>query len=342
MHDLELLLQKNFVLYMRKLFFFFFVFIWINTYSQDPVFTQFYNVPEALNPAFAGGGGGSEIGILNRTQWPGLDYSLNSQFFFFDNYIDKYNSGIELTILNQLETVTRYNFTQINLNYSYHVKLSKDWNFHPAISVGLGNKDYAFNSLLLEDQIIIDKGIINFDSSDPFLTNSNAKFLDIGAGFLIFNDYLWFGGSYKHLNEPNASFQDDGENIIEGFLSIHGGYRIPFTKFYSNTEYNLFINFNYMKQSDYDRIDIGSKMQINDFTFGAFATLAPTSVQSKSHKLTSINFITNLDYRRFSFGYSYDLNVSSLQKTKGVFEISVSYKFDSIFGKDKFIPCGCK
>lgn len=311
-------------------------------FSQDPVFTQFYNIPEALNPAFAGGSGGSEIGILNRTQWPGLDYSLNSQFFFFDNYIERYNSGIEITVLNQLETVTRYNFTQINLNYSYHVQLNRDWFFYPAISVGMGNKDYAFNNLVLEDQIIISKGIINVDSSDPFLLNKNARFLDIGAGFLVFNEYIWFGASYKHLNRPNASFQDDGENILDGFLSVHGGYKIPFSNMYSNNEYNIYLNFNYMRQADYDRVDIGTKMEINEFTFGAFATLAPTSVQSKSHKLTSVNFITNFDYKQFSFGYSYDLNVSSLLETKGVFELSVSYKFDSLFGNGNAIPCGCK
>ena len=74
-----------------------------------------------------------------------------------------------------------------------------------------------------------------------------------------------------------------------------------------------------MNQNEYDRLDIGSKFQINDFTIGAFGTLAPTSVQNDSHKLTSVNFITNFDYRQFSFGYSYDLNISSLQKTKGVF-----------------------
>ena len=324
--------------------FFFLLLLCLNiSFSQDPVFTQFYNIPESMNPAFAGGSGGSEIGILNRTQWPGLDYSLNSQFFFFDNYIDRYNSGIELTILNQLETVTRYNFTQINLNYSYHVQLSRDWYFYPAISIGMGNKDFAFQNLVLEDQILITQGIINVNSSDLFLLNNgNAKFLDIGAGFLVFNENLWFGGSYKHINKPNISFKDDGENILDGFLSIHGGYKIPFSRMYSNKEYNLYVNLNYMRQSNYDRVDVGTKMQINDFTFGVFGTLAPTSVQSNSHKLTSVNFITNLDYRQFSFGYSYDYNLSSLANTKGVFELSVTYKFDSVFGKDNFIPCGCK
>ena len=330
---------KN-VNYMKKFIFLIILSIHIG-FSQDPVFTQFYNIPESMNPAFAGGGGGSEIGVLNRTQWPGLDYSLNSQFFYFDNYIESYNSGLELTILNQVETVTRYNYTQISLNYSYRVQLNNEWFFIPGLSVGFGNKDYAFNNLVLEDQILINSGIINFDSKDPFLLNESKSILDIGAGFIIFNENIWFGGSFKHLNTPDISFESDGEVKLKPFISIHGGYKLPLNQRFSRSEMNLYINFNYMNQNEYDRLDIGSKFQINDFTIGAFGTLAPTSVQNDSHKLTSVNFITNLDYRQFSFGYSYDLNTSSLRKTKGVFEISVSYKFDSLFN-DNPIPCGCK
>ena len=328
---------------MRIFFSYLILLIGMNSYSQDPVFTQFYNIPEALNPGFAGASFGSEIGVLNRTQWPGLDYSLNSQFFYFDNYIERYNSGLMLTVLNQHETETRYNFTQINLNYSYHVQLSNEWFFYPAISVGLGNKDFAFTNLLFGDQIIINKGIIRVDSADPMLLNNSRKFLDIGAGFLVFNDNMWFGASVKHLNNPNTSFQAEGRSFLSKFLSVHGGYKLPLNARYSNNDYNVYFDLNYMKQGThgFDRLDIGSRFEINEFIFGVFGTLAPTSVTNKSHKLTSINFITNFDYRRFSFGYSYDLNLSSLLKTKGVFEISVSYKFDSVFGKGT-VPCGCK
>jgi len=207
--------------------------------------------------------------------------------------------------------------------------------------VGLGNKDYSFNNLVLGDQILINQGIITMDSSDPFVLNSNKKFLDIGAGFLVFNSDVWFGASYKHLNKPNTSFEDQGENLLHGFLSIHGGYEFePFKPRYS--VFKTHLNFNYMRQNDYDRIDIGTRFQINDFTFGALATFAPTSVTDKSHKLSSVNFVTNLDYNKFRFGYSYDLNVSSLLKTKGVFEISVSYIFDSGSGNNNAVPCGCR
>ena len=70
-----------------------------NLKSQDPIFTQFYNVPEYLNPSFTGGGEGSQIGIINRTQWFGLNYGLNSQFFYFDGYLENINPPRECNSL---------------------------------------------------------------------------------------------------------------------------------------------------------------------------------------------------------------------------------------------------
>ncbi len=314
-----------------------------NLKSQDPIFTQFYNVPEYLNPSFTGGGEGSQIGIINRTQWFGLNYGLNSQFFYFDGYLENINSGIGLSILNHHESVTRYNFTQINLNYSYQVQISNDWFFFPSLSVGFGFKDYSFKNLLLEDQILISQGIININTDDPSLFYDNVSFFDASAGFLIFNDNLWFGGTMKHLTSPNISFQNEGGQVkLEKFFSIHGGYKFPMRTRYARDDFNLYFNFNFMKQSSFDRLDIGSLVEFNAISLGAFASITPTDITGNSHRFTSINLLANIDLRRFTFGYSYDLNISSLKNTKGIFEISISYDFDSIFGNDNSIPCGCK
>ena len=194
---------------MKKLLFVF-LFFSFKIFSQDPVFTQFYNVPEYINPSFTGASGGTNISVLNRTQWFGLNYGLNSQFFSIDGFSEKMNSGLGLSIMNHQESTTRYNFTQMNFNYSYQVKLNRDWGFYPSISAGFGVKDYAFDNLLLEDQILIYQGIINVNSNDPFLTNDSVSFFDMSAGFLVFNDRLWFGANLKHLTNPNISFDNEG------------------------------------------------------------------------------------------------------------------------------------
>ena len=102
---------------------------------------------------------------------------------------------------------------------SYQVKLNRDWGFYPSISAGFGVKDYAFDNLLLEDQILIYQGIINVNSNDPFLTNDSVSFFDMSAGFLVFNDRLWFGANLKHLTNPNISFDNEGGKVkLKSFL----------------------------------------------------------------------------------------------------------------------------
>lgn len=328
---------------MKKFLIFLMFFLLNKSFSQDPIFTQFYNVPEYLNPSFTGGGEGSQIGIINRSQWFGLNYGLNSQFFYFDGYLENINSGLGISLLNHHESVTRYNFTQVNLNYSFHVQLSDGWFFYPSISAGFGIKDYAFDNLLLEDQILISQGIINVNTNDPFLFNESVSFFDTSAGLIIFNENCWFGGTMKHVTSPNISFESEGGQVkLDKFYSIHGGYKWPLRTRYVRDDFNLYFNMNYMRQSKFDRLDIGTMIEFNAISLGATGAIMPTNISGSSHKLTSINLLANIDYRRFRFGYSYDLNISSLQNTKGVFEISISYMFDSIFSKGGPIPCGCK
>ena len=165
----------------------------------------------------------------------------------------------------------------------------------------------------------------------------------MSAGFLVFNVRLWFGANLKHLTNPNISFDNEGGQVkLKSFLSVHGGYKIPLKTRYKREKFNLYFNMNYMRQANFDRLDVGSLVKYNGISLGVFGAFAPTSLDSKSHKLTSLNFVTNMDYKRFTFGYSYDYNLSSLIDTKGIFEISVSYQFDSIFGDNSSIPCGCK
>ena len=229
---------------MKRFFFLIIIFFSAKSLAQDPVFTQFYNIPDYLNPSFTGFSKGTKVGIINRTHWFGLNYGLNSQFFFIDNYFgNDAETGIALglNVMNHHESVTRYNFTQVNLNYAHHLKISNEWYFNPSLTVGIGVKDYSFD-YLLEDQILIFQGIINANSNDPVLLNDSLSFFDMSAGFLIFNENLWFGGSIKHLTTPNISFQNEGGQVkLEQFLSIHGGYKIPFNTRYARDDFNLYL-----------------------------------------------------------------------------------------------------
>ena len=321
---------------MRKFLLLIVVLIYFEGFSQDPIHTQFFMVPETLSSSFTGAKQSTRAGIIHRTQWPGLNFSINTQFAFVDNWFEEVRSGIGVSVLNHKETTTRYNFTQVNLNYAYQFPITDDWNVRPSISVGYGSKNFGFQNLVLEDQINIFSGIINANSIDPISLIESVRFIDFSTSVLFNSENSWVGMTLKHLNKPNISMELDGQESLEMFFSIHASLYLPFGKYrnYRNSN-KLYLLANAMQQGPYNRFDLGTKYQMERFSFGLLAATNPIKSDQNSHFLTSINAFVGMDWEGFRFGYSYDFNVTEIGRTGGVYELSISYDFlnnDNCFG----------
>lgn len=295
--------------------------------AQDPVFTQYFLVPESLNPGFSGFEDSSYMGLIHRTQWPNLDLRVDTDYVFFNSWIENVG-GIGVSILNQHENSTNYNHFQGNVNFAYHVKLANDWYFRPGIEVGFGTKSFNFSNLVLADQININSGTISSSSSDPFAlnANNNVSFFDFSTGFVFDkkntrNDTdLWFGASIKHLNRPNISFVDNNNIPLDIFYSVHGSYKFPY--FDRN---DMLLSLNYMQQGEYNRMDLGAMIRLEKLMLGATAVTNPAKNNPNSHLLTSVNAFVGLELEKLRFGFSYDFNTSDIGRTNGVYELSITY-----------------
>ncbi|MFV9550920.1 PorP/SprF family type IX secretion system membrane protein [Algibacter sp. PT7-4] len=295
--------------------------------AQDPVFTQYFLVPETLNPGFSGFEDASYFGLIHRTQWPSLDLRVDTEYAFFNSWIEDVG-GIGFSIINQRENNTKYNHLQGNANFSYHVNLANDWYFRPAVEVGFGTKSFNFSGLVLSDQININSETINATSTDPYALNANRNisFLDFSAGFVFDkkntrnNTDLWLGATVKHLNKPNISFVENGHAPLDIFYSIHAAYKFPYF------DYNdLLLSVNYMQQGEYNRLDIGAMARLEKLMLGATAVTNPAKNNQNSHLLTSVNAFVGLEFEQLRFGFSYDLNTTNIGRTDGVYELSITY-----------------
>ncbi|TWO32958.1 type IX secretion system membrane protein PorP/SprF [Seonamhaeicola sediminis] len=300
--------------------------------AQDPIFSQYFQVPETLNPAFSGFENASYFGLIHRTQWPNLDLRVNTDYVFFNTWVE-HVGGLGFSILNQHESNTKYNHLQGNINYAYHVRLSNDWYFRPALEIGFGTKSFNFRNILLSDQININSGTINPVSTDVFALNANRNitFFDFTAGFVFDkkntnNDTdLWLGAVIKHLNTPNISFVENGHTPLDIFYSIHASYKFPYY------DYNdIMFSANYMQQGAYNRLDLTSMLKLEKLFLGATAVTNPAKNSNNSHLLTSINAFAGLEFERLRFGFSYDFNTSGIGRTDGVYELSITYLADCL------------
>jgi hypothetical protein len=85
---------------------------------------------------------------------------------------------------------------------------------------------------------------------------------------------------------------------------------------------------NYMQQGPFNRFDLVSSFSIKNFFIGTSFVTNPSMNAENSHLLTSINAITGLQYDKFLFGVSYDFNTSSIGRTGGVYELSLTYQIE--------------
>ncbi len=300
--------------------------------AQDPIFTQYFLIPETLNPGFSGFMETTYAGVIHRTQWPDLALRIDTDYGFVNTWSERMNSAIGISILNQHENNTNYNYSQINFNYAYRVRLNDTWYFRPALEVGYGLKSYAFQNLVLEDQINIGSGIINTNSVDPLLLNDKVHFIDITAGLVFHNENAWIAVSAKHLNKPNISFAANGNVPLDTFYSINAGYEFLMADYIDVKLFpyatKMLLSANFMQQGKYNRLDIVTSLMFERFFIGATAITNPAKNNLNSHLLTSINVFTGVQFEGLRAGLSYDLNTSKIGKTGGIYEISLTYQFD--------------
>jgi type IX secretion system PorP/SprF family membrane protein len=301
--------------------------------AQDPVFTQYFMVPQVLNPGFTGMLETTNAGILHRTQWPDLELRVDSDFAYAYTWEENINSGFGLNLLSERETYTDYKFLEGSLSYAYRVQLTDEWYFRPAAEVGFGYKSYGFQNLVLGDQINIGSGTINSGSGDPLVYNNHINFFDVSAGMLINNEKGWIGLALKHINKPNISFEEDGNVPLDRFFSANLGYEFHIADYVDIISFpyetRLLVTTNYMAQGSYDRLDFGTGLIFEKYFFGIGAATNPSKDTPGNSFLISVNLFGGLQFNHFKFGYSYDFNTTNIGKTGGVYELSFMYIFDT-------------
>lgn len=298
--------------------------------AQDPIFTQYYLLPETLNPAYTGIANTWNAGFVHRRQWPDGNRKMDTQFAYVNTIVSD-EVGIGMTVMNQNEVFTNLNYFKLNAAISYKININYDWRVQFGLETGYGRKDYNFRNLLLEDQININTRAIDPTTSDPSVGDYRNKinFFDVAAGFEFDQENAWIGLSVKHLNRPNVAFREFGNVPLDMFLSIHGGYYLDFENSPRSLlpeESTLLFTANYMRQGQYNRLDVGTIVDFTRFSLGVIVATNPEGKTANSHLVTSVNPVFSLKASEFTFGYSYDWNVSKLGRTQGIHEITLIWQ----------------
>ena len=300
--------------------------------AQDIHFSQYNDLPLALNPSLAGNmDGTARTGTLYRNQWNSVSVPFESIALYTDfksslKFLGNQNIGWGIQILNDQSGNGGLNENVFNLCGSYHHFLTKKENqlFTAGISIGGFQKSIDLSKLNFENQFQFETANFGLISSNEILENNFLiKFdLGIGASWTYYSEYghqALAGFSTSHLNKPNSSFY--GENPLARKYSLHGSYMYPI-----NNKVDIDPSFLLSRQNNNTNAIIGADLiyylgrktvEKIDLKMGLYARLGD-----------AINFTIGMNHDNWSIDLGYDLNVSGLMpasQSRGAFEISIAF-----------------
>ena len=291
--------------------------------GQDYSYSQFYAHPLYLNPALAGSEICSRISLNYRDQWPALPGSFVSYSASFDRYIDFLHGGLGVMVNYDKSGEASINRAQINAMYAYNFTISNDLVANLALQAGYGQKSINWNDLTFIDPT---SGTILPNTPQPADFNGNVNYADFAGGFLVGYDEKYFlGGAVHHLNQPNVSFLNEKDNLLNMKITAHAGANIDFESGYSRTAkpgFSISPNILYQQQGSFKQLNLGSYFTFASVTAGLWYRHA---FENPDAIIISIGFSDE----NLRVGYSYDYTVSKFSNAGGgSHELSVAWIFD--------------
>ena len=305
-----------------------FLLAWLHrSFSQDHVYSQFYNAPNYLNPALNGQFEGDfRMNMIYRSHWTNIPGPLNYYSFSLDYSVPKFGGGFGLLASRSSEGTAYLKKTSLSGIYSYSI----DWDYVTlsfGVQGGFVHRKIDYNKLVFADQIDKD-GIIyggGTGASDPSL---NSRFyFDSGAGAnLIFYNAM-IGGSIQHINKPDESFTGS-KSLLPMRINGHASYRIQLDYYDDEASPLLIPSVLVYNQANLTSVSAGMQFKNKRVNIGLW--YRGDNKQSDAIVLSlSLDIFDRRDsYDKVRLGVSHDASTSKLNygKTAGSTETAITWE----------------
>ncbi len=312
--------------------------------AQDIHFSQLEFTPLAINPALAGANNRFQ-GIVNyRSQWASVVQPFQTAAASFDGRLTKEKNARRgylaagVFFFNDNAGNPRITTTNVNLNLAYHAVVGRKSTFGLGLYAGYGQRALGDATGRWARQF--DGFTYNASaSSGETFNNLSFSYLDAGLGLLYTYGsnagYIsqnktrkWnVGLSFYHVNQPNHSFVGDGlERLpmrIVGFVNSEIGIQ--------NTAGSFLPGLYYQSQGSATEVLFGSyyKYSFNSGSkYTAYEKPLSLSIGLFHRWRDAIISRFLLEWDRYAFGMSYDINTSGLSTIsayRGGFEVFLRY-----------------
>ena len=312
-----------------------FILLFLTGKAQDIHFSQYNNSPLNLNPALTGNFNNTNRIVLNhRSQWRSITIPYKTFSFSYDRKITNLpvkikNSYFGIGLLFNTDKAGDGDFgtNQIKIPLSFNKILNSDSSL--ILSIG---ENIAFNQNSLNFQAFNFGDQFNGNKFDPNSStgetppNANISYFDFSAGINLFhrlNKKIFFnyGFAYNHLNQPKQSFNDVAEVTLDSKINFYVNSSI-----YLNNNFDILPTIAYFNQGKYHELDFGGLLQYKTHNINVSSVYFGGLLRFKDAIIINMQ----LDYKDFTFGITYDINISTLKIASngyGGLELSMIYLF---------------
>lgn len=302
------------------------VLVFYLTKAQDTRFSQYYQAPVYLNPAFTGATGVARVGANFRKQGVGSHFSYTTAAAYGDYHFEDYFTSVGLILVSEKDEYTGFSKNSIGIPVSYDFSINEYITFKPALQASYTRQAVDFGSFIFSDQID-DDGSINGGSSEPLAVSNQLDYFDLATGILVFSEQWWVGYAMHNLLQNDVSYFS-GESVNMSIrYSFHAGLKLDMNgRKVSERDKTIMPTLNYVSQGAFNQLDAGLLASIEPMLFGAMFRGVPNPFYEGDY--SAISWIVGLDMYDFNVGYSYDMPLNRTANPGGIHEISLSFLFD--------------
>lgn len=312
------------------------LFIGLNAYSQENHFSQFYNAPQYLNPAFAGDAHYMRTGVSTRYMKPLPTKPVINSLLHYDYKVINQNNGIGFTIFSHTEVLTHL---KLQLNYSHTIKLSHNNYAKGGLGISINQRSSNADNLTFPDQYDI-LGYTGSPSAEPLLKD-NSYFPGLSAGAVFYNEALWISLSGDYLNLPRENFAGQNNTYPMKFI-FATGLLYPLNK--KNSSKRRFSKFGGLKpySSLGPVICFVQHGKFTEISGGVSATIQPFyggihyryqhdfNIDNTKYAYKAFVLIAGYRQEEFAVAYSVDLSFSNQTVNRnGAHEFSFTWYFST-------------
>ncbi len=275
-------------------------------YAQMQTLSSHYHLNQlSFNPGAAGSAGGVNIFLNYRGQWVGLTGAPHTQTLAADLSLPMLNSGVGITMTNDMIGAERH--TSIRGNFAYFLPVSKSY------KIGFGVAGGIVNSSVDGTKLTTPEG------EDDFLPTEKAGLTrpDIGLGIYVQSKELKAGISYNNLIR-SASI----EGVANTLETKYGSYLNLFAAYKITIKNDFGLEPSLLLRTDFNQwqTDLGVLFDYKNYIF--------TGVYFRGYNNTSIDALyATVGFKpvgSIAIFYSYDIGMSSLNDVhNGSHEISI-------------------